>query len=204
MIDSKIEEVTAEDLHDRNDVEAIKKEDAEKTDEILNRIEKFITDNAEAGKKDDDVKSKLYGELNAMWKELSNHINNIGFIFNINDEEYALLKNYLIQKCNYDHQTVFMGVQLKGDFLKRAEKYRSNNEPILVTCSETILIHHLFTSGGFTVKGLDARAYHFRNIMTAIGDINKIYTELDTASKRAGEDINNWVQGLEKEPAVEA
>lgn len=195
-IDSTIQEVTKEDLHDRNEIEIITKEDAEKASQLLESIENFIDTNKDASSLDEKEKAKLYGEAKELWKELSSHINNIGFVFNLNDDEYKLLKKFILGTCNYDHQTVFMGVQLKEDFLKRAEAHRKEGKPVLVTCSETILIHHLFTTGGFTVKGLDARAYDFRNIMTAIGDINKIYGELDTSSKRAGDDINNWVQGL--------
>jgi hypothetical protein len=198
-LDSKIEEVTAEDLHDRNEEAVISKEDAEKSDELLDKIENFLKDNKEAGKKDDDEKTKLYGEVKELWGELSNHINNIGFNFHINDEEYRLMKKYIINKCEYDHQTVFMGVQLKEDFFVRAENHRKNGEPIQVTCNETVLIHHLFENGGFNVKGLHAEAYAYRNIMTAIGNVNKYYNELDVASKRAGDEINNWVQGLDAE-----
>ena len=96
-----------------------------------------------------------------------------------------------------------MGVQLKGDFFKRAEAHRKNNEPIKITCNETVLVHHLFENGGFTIKGLESKAYSYRNIITAIGNVNKYYNELDIASKRAGEDINNWVQGLDTEETLE-
>lgn len=196
-IDSKIEEVTPEDLNDRNEEVVITQEDADKSDELLAKIEKFLDDNREAGKKDDDEKTKLYGEAQGLWKELSEHINNIGFLFHINDQEYKLMKKYIIDKCMYDHQSVFMGVLLKEDFFKRAEAYRANGEPIQITCNETVLIHHLFENGGFQVKGLHADAYSYRNIMTAIGNVNKYYNELDIASKRAGDEINNWVQGLD-------
>jgi len=196
-IDSKVEEVTQEDLNERNEEEVILKEDAEKSDEILNKIETFLKENKEAGKKDDENKTKLYGEAQGLWKELSDHINNIGFLFHINDEEYRLMKKYITNKCEYDHESVFMGVLLKEDFFQRAEAYRKNDEPIKITCNETVLIHHLFENGGFKVKGLHAEAYAYRNIMTAIGKVNKYYNELDIASKRAGEDINNWVQGLD-------
>ena len=199
-IDSTIDEVTKDDLHDRNDLTVISTEDAEKADSLFDKIEKFLEDNKEAGKSnDEDVKTKLYGEVKGIWKELSNHINNIGFIFNVNDDEYKLLRSYIFNKCEYDHQSVFMGVQLKEDFFKRAEIHRKENEPILITCNETVLLHHLLENGGMSVKGLDTKAYNLRNILTAIGNINKHYNELDVASKRAGGEINDWVQGLEKE-----
>jgi len=198
-IDSKIEEITSEDLNDRNEVITIEQEDADKADDLLSKIETFLDVNKEAGKKDDEEKTKLYGEVKSIWKELTDHINNIGFNFNINEDEYKQLRKYILSTCVYDHQTVFMGVQLKGDFFKRAETHRKNGEIIKITCNESILIHHLFETGGFTVKGLDFKAYNYRNIVTAIGNVNKIYKELDVASTRAGSEINNWVQGLDSE-----
>lgn len=196
-IDSTIEEVTSEDLQDRNEQIVITEKDAEKSDEMLSKIETFLTDHKEAGKKDDTEKTKLYGEVQKLWSELSSHINNIGFIFNISEDEYKTLNKYINSECLYDHQTVFMGVQLKNDFLVRAKDALSKGKPIEITCNETILIHHLFEKGQFAIKGLNRKAYHYRNIVTAIGNVNKYFNELDVASKKAGEEINNWVQGLD-------
>jgi hypothetical protein len=198
-LNTEVQEVTKEDILDRNDLTVISTEDAKKADTLLDSIDKFLSANAEAGKKDDDTKTKLYGEVKAIWADLSDHINNIGFIFNVDDNEYKMLKQYILNKCEYDHQSVFMGVQLKEDFFKRADIHRKNNESILITCNETVLLHHLLENGGMVVKGLDTRSYNLRNILTAIGNINKHFNELDVASKRAGGEINDWVQGLEKD-----
>lgn len=198
-MNSETEEVKYEDLNSRNDVVTIKQEDVDKADDLLSKIESFLITNKEASKKDDIMKTKLYGELKEYWKELSEHVNNIGFIFNISLDEYKILKKYIYQTCEYDHQTVFMGVQLKGDFFKRAENHIKNKEDILVTCNETVLIHHLFENGNFSVKGLSDKAYGYRNIMTAIGNVNKYFNELDIASKQAGDEINDWASGLDTE-----
>lgn len=198
MLDSTIEEVTSEDLHDRNEVIVIASEDAEKSDELLNKIDEFIKANKDVTSMDESTRNQKYGELKAIWQELSEHINNIGFFFNINKKEYDFIKQYVLGKCIYDHQSVFMGHQLKDDFFRRAETYMKNGETIKITCNESVLLHHLISTGGLEVKGLTEKSYNFRNVIMAIGEVNKYYNQLDIASKRAGEEINDWVTGLEK------
>ena len=98
----------------------------------------------------------------------------------------------------YDVNTVFIAVELTDLFAPLANyKFANDTEikVIEVNATELTYIYHLISA--FKVKGLQAQAYSFVEVLRKIGDISKIFNYYDATSKSLSADISNWVIGLD-------
>lgn len=178
-------------------------ETEEKLDKKLSSIESFMEDNDGTGKEDEE-KDSLYLSAQELWKDYAKLLKDIKYNFFLNRAQFKFLKDLITKKMEYDVNTVFFAIELKGMFEKMNGSDFKNDKELLsfeVNATEITYTYHLISK--HTVKGLTNDSYLFSEVLMRIGDISKIFNFYETSGKNLTTDIQNWVTAFEEGVTVE-
>lgn len=157
-------------------------------------IENYIKNNDGKGKSEEE-KDELYKNAQLLWKSYASVLTETKYNFFLNRKQYKFLTDLILQKMEYDVNTVFFAIELTNLLgeMKNNSNY-SNDEDLIafpVDATEITYIYHLISK--HKVKGLTNNSYLFAQVLRRIGDISKVFNYYDTAGKNLSTAIQDWV-----------
>ncbi len=180
-------------IENEQNYRTISEEGEQLLDSKIEAIEKFISEKSGKGQSD-KIKDDLYLQSQNLWKELSQTLKEAKYNFNLDRPQHKFLTDLVLNKLEYDVNTVFFAIELKElfDFLKES-KFKNDSElqSFSVTATEITYIYHLISK--YNVKGLTKEAYLFAEVLMKIGNISKIFNYYETQSKNLATEIQDWV-----------
>jgi len=175
----------------------VKEEVEELLDSKVSAIRNFI--NTKNGKGlSETLKDELYLEAQKLWKELSQELNNSRYNFYLDRPQHKFLTDLILNKLEYDVNTVFFAIELKELFdILKDSKYKNDTEIISyeVTATEMTYIYHLISK--HKIKGLVKDSFLFAEVLIKIGNISKLINFYDNTGKNLSTEINDWVLTFE-------
>jgi len=163
----------------------------------VSAVRNFI--NTKSGKgQSETIKDELYLESQKLWKELSQELNNSKYNFYLDRPQHKFLTDLILNKLEYDVNTVFFAIELKELFdILKDSKYKNDTDIISyeVTATEMTYIYHLISK--HKVKGLVKDSFLFAEVLIKIGNISKLINFYDTTGKNLSTEINDWVVTFE-------
>lgn len=179
-------------------------EDAEKVLDVKSEeITNFI--NTKNGKgKSDEAKDKLYEEAQELWNSYKNILQDTKYQFNLNRSQWKFITDLIMNKVEYDVNTVFLGLELIDLFEgMKGTKYANDHQLIAfdVNATEVTYIYHLIST--HKIKGLTRDAVTFSQILRKIGDISKVFNYYETLGKNLSTDVQDWVSAFEDGVTIE-
>lgn len=159
---------------------------------------KFMSEN-DGKEKTELEKDGLYKNAQVIYKNFFETLKGVKYNFYLNKEQHNYITDLVVNKLEYDVNTVFFAIELKNlfDELKNS-KYENNKDLVChkVNATEITYIYHLISK--HTVKGLSKQSFLFAEILMKIGEISKIFNYYETASKNLSGDIQDWVTCFEE------
>ena len=166
-------------------------------DDKLNSIKEYIFTNSGKGKSNSE-KDELYKNAQLLWREYINELKEAKYNFQLNRPQHKFLTDLVLNKLEYDVNSVFFAIELKDLFESMKDGKYSNDEEFIsfpVNATEITYIYHLISK--HTVKGLVKDSYLFAEVLIKIGAISKIFNYYDTTGKNLSSDIQDWVLTFE-------
>jgi len=167
-------------------------------DSRIKDIEEYLYNNLGRGKSESE-KDALYGKAKELWEKYAEVLRDIHFTFYLNRKQYQFLTDLLIDKMEYDVNTVFLAIELT-DMLGEwkgtgTAKDDTTIQGYIADATEITYIYHLISK--HKVKGLSNSSYRFAEVLKRIGAISKIIAYYDTHAKNFSKEIQNWVATFE-------
>ncbi len=172
-------------------------------DAKVSSIESYMESNSGKGKSDEE-KDELYKNAQDLWKEYTSALKDAKYNFHLNRPQWKFLTDLILQKLEYDVNTVFFAIELTNLLgTMREVKYANDKELIAfpVNATEITYIYHLISK--HKVKGLTKDSYLFSEVLVRIGNISKVFNYYDSYAKSLSTDIQNWVTAFEEGVIVE-
>lgn len=166
-------------------------------DSKINDVESYMKNTVGKGKSQEE-KDSIYGEAQNIWKSYQSSLRDAKYNFHLNRIQWNFLTNLLLQKIEYDVNTVFFAIELT-DMLGNMKKVKYTDDKTLVAfpvnATEITYIYHLIQK--HKVKGLTGDAYTFAQILRRIGNISKIINYYDATAKNLATEVQDWVATFE-------
>ena len=163
----------------------------------ISAIEDYMKSNDGKGKSDEE-KDAIYKQAQILWSDYAAALKEAKYNFYLNRPQHKFLTNLILQKLEYDVNTVFFAIELT-DMLGMMKDVKFYNDddiiPFEVNTTEITYIYHLISK--YKVQGLTRDAYTFAQILRKIGDISKIFNYYDAEGKYLSTEIQNWVAAFE-------
>lgn len=173
-------------------------------DSKIKEIEDFMNNNHGRGKTELE-KDKLYADAKNLWEEYATILRDVKFTFYLNKKQYQFLTDLLLERMEYDVNTVFLAIELTNMLGNWRSTGTSKDEEAIrgytTDATEITYIYHLISK--HKVKGLSNSAYRFAEVLRKIGSISKIIAYYDTSAKNMSKDIQNWVASFEENTIIE-
>lgn len=182
-----------------NDIQnrILESKDEMSLDSKIYDVEEFMKNNQGKGKSESE-KDDLYKAAQDVWKGYASYLRDVKYNFYLNRQQWKFLTDLILQKLEYDVNTVFFAIELT-DLLANMKnvKYTGDEQLIAfpVNATEITYIYHLIAP--YKIKGLCKDAYLFSQVLRRIGDISKIFNYYDTSAKNLSTEIQNWVTSFE-------
>jgi hypothetical protein len=160
-------------------------------------IRKYISTNNGKGLPDSQ-KDEIYLQAQKLWKEFIDALKEAKYNFHLNRAQHKFLTDLVMNKLEYDVNSVFFAIELRDLFEALKENKYSNDTDFIsypVDATEVTYIYHLISK--HKVKGLSKDSYLFAEILMKIGNISKIFNYYDTTGKSLSTDIQDWVLTFE-------
>ena len=169
-------------------------------DSKITEIENFMRSNHGEGESD-EVKDRLYANAIKLWDEYASILRNCKYTFYLNKKQYQFLTDLLIEKMDYDVNTVFFAIELT-DMLGTWRNVGTNKDENFLqsyqtNATEITYIYHLISK--YKVKGLSHASYRFAEVLRRIGSISKVIGYYDTTAKNLSKEIQDWVASFDPE-----
>lgn len=180
-------------------------EDETSMDSKIDVIDQFMRNNHGFGK-EDAYKDELYGRAKELWRQYAAVLRDVKYTFYMNRKQFNYITTLLLQKLEYDVNTVFFAIELTNMLgaWKKSGTGDSDQEIKTYTAdaTEVTYLYHLIAK--HKIKGLTSEAYLFAEVLRKIGDISKVINYYDTAAKNLSKEIQEWVASFEPEEAKES
>lgn len=163
----------------------------------ITSIREYISKNNGKGLTDGD-KDSLYVSAQKLWKEFIDELKDAKYNFHLNRAQHKFLTDLVMNKLEYDVNSVFFAIELRELFeVLKENKYKNDTEFISypVNATEITYIYHLISK--HKVKGLTKESYLFAEILMKIGNISKVFNYYDATGKNLSTDIQDWVLTFE-------
>jgi hypothetical protein len=187
-----------------NEHRLISTQDELSLDLASSEIEKFMDNNHGRGKSELE-KDQLYTNAKELWNKYAEILKEVKFTFYLNRKQYQFLTDLLIEKMEYDVNTVFLAIELTDMLGEWKEVGTSKDDKIvqgyITDATEITYIYHLIAK--HKIKGLSHSAYRYTEVLKRIGAISKIIAYYDTLAKNMSTDIQKWVASFEDGVSVE-
>ena len=171
-------------------------------DSKIDAVETYMKNNPGHGLGEFE-KDGLYAQAQELYKEYKTTLRDVKFNFYLNRPEYNLLTGLILQKLEYDVNTVFIAIELTELMGGMSGTKFSNDTEIKcfeVTATELTYIYHLIQN--HKVKGLTKEAYTFSKLLVRIGNVSKVINYYDAIAKRLPEDIQQWALRMDASDVV--
>lgn len=176
----------------------ISSEDENKLDTLMSDIEVYMKENDGKGKSEEE-KDSLYEEAKKKWHLYAEYLKNVKFEFFMNRNQWKFLSDLLLNKLDYNVDTLFFAIELVDTFNKSSKENKFKDDFEMLSykfnATEITYIYHLIAK--HTVKGLVKEGYTFSEVLLRIGELSKIINYYDTAAKNLSGDIQDWVTAFE-------
>jgi hypothetical protein len=189
------------------EVTLINTEVEQSLDSKINDVKEFINSNGGKGLSDNE-KDSLYLSAQKLWKSFIDDLKDAKYNFFLNRNQHKFLTDLVMNKLEYDVNSVFFAIELKELFeILKESKYKSDSDLISypVNATEITYIYHLISK--HKVKGLTKDSYLFAEVLMKIGNISKVFNYYDATGKNLSTDIQDWVltfeEGVNKENRTE-
>ena len=195
---SKIETAVVKPETSYEGVNLINKESEEKLDNSSKAVIDYIIENNGKGKTNKE-KDNLYLESQKLWRNFITELKNVKYNFALNKAQHKFITDLVLNKLEYDVNTVFFAIELKELFETIKDSKYTNEEDLIsfeVTATEITYIYHLISK--HTIKGLTKDSYLFSQVLVKIGNISKIFNYYDNLGKNSSSDIQDWVLTFEE------
>lgn len=173
-------------------------------DSKITELETYMKSNSGKGKNEKE-QDDLYKAAQQLWKNYATQLRDTKYNFHLNKDQYRFLTDLILQKLEYDVNTVFFAIELT-DLLGSMKGIKFSNDKDLVVipvnATEITYIYHLIAK--HKVKGLTKDAYTFANILKRIGAISKIFNYYDATGKNLSNDIQDWVTSFEEGVSIDS
>ena len=173
-------------------------------DNKINEITNFMITNHGKGKSDLE-KDNLYGDAKSKWEEYATILRDVKYTFHLNRKQYQFLTDLLIDKMEYDVNTVFLAIELTNMLGQWKEsgtlKDDTSVQGYTSDATEVTYMYHLISK--YKVKGLSNSSYRFAEVLRKIWHISKIIAYYDTHAKNLSKEIQTWVASFEDGVQVE-
>lgn len=192
-----------------NEVEyrLISKASEETLDKKMADISSYMASNHGFGK-EDSYKDELYGNAKQLWNNYAEELRDTKYTFYLNRKQFNFLTDLLIDKLEYDVNTIFLAIELTNMLggwktSNKDDKYKDDVElkGFSADATEITYMYHLIAK--HKVKGLKNDSYLFAEVLKKIGDISKIISYYDTAAKNMSREIQEWVAAFEPQEEEE-
>jgi hypothetical protein len=173
-------------------------------DSNIKEIEDYMNNNHGSGK-EDSYKDELYKNAKEMWEKYAENLRDTKYMFYLNKKQYQFLTDLLIDKMDYDVNTVFLAIELTnmlGEWRTVGTKKDDDHiEGYVSDATQITYIYHLISK--HKVKGLSHASYRFVEVLKKIGHISKIVAYYDASAKSLAKDIQDWVASFEPNVTIE-
>ena len=187
-------------FHEEIEYRLIPTDTEEQLDSKISDIENFMKNNVGFGTPDEN-KESLYTQAKVLWNNYAGILRDVEYTFFLNRKQYQFLTGLLLEKLEYDVNTVFLAIELTNMLgsWKDGGKYKNDEDLRGFTsdATEVTYMYHLIAK--HKLKGLTKDTYLFAEILKKIGDISKIINYYDTAAKNMSKEIQEWVASFEPE-----
>jgi hypothetical protein len=150
-------------------------------------------------------KDNLYLSAKNLWEEYAVLLRDMNFTFYLNRKQYQFLTDLLIDKMEYDVNTIFLAIELTNMLGQWKESGKSKDDTTLQgypsDATEVTYMYHLISK--HKVKGLTKDSYTFSEVLMRIGTISKLFNYYDSYAKSLSTDIQNWVSSFEEGVSVD-
>jgi len=165
-------------------------------DNHINSISSYCKENNGKGKSTKE-KDELYLNSQKLWKNYISDLESTKYNFYLNKDQWKFLTDLVLNKLDYDVNTVFFAIELKELFdVMKSSKYKGDEYiAYSVNATEVTYIYHLISK--YTVKGLTKDSYLFSEILILIGAISKLFNYYDATGKNIASNIQDWVVTFE-------
>jgi hypothetical protein len=173
-------------------------------DSKIKSVEDFMSSNSGKGKSEEE-KDALYSKAQELWYDFINSLKDARYEFFLNRKQFNFLSTLLLQKLEYDVNTVFFAIELRNMLADMSNiKYSSEDElnSVSVNATEITYTYHLIQK--YKVKGLTNDAYRFSEILYRIGQISKIINYYESVSKNLSTEIQDWILTFEDNVNMES
>jgi hypothetical protein len=167
-------------------------------DSKIIEIKDFIRSNNGRGLSNTE-KDNLYLSAQKLWKIFIEELKEAKYNFFLNRSQHKFLTDLVMNKLEYDVNSVFFAIELKELFeVLKESKYKNDTDLVSypVNATEITYIYHLISK--HKVKGLTKESYLFAEILMKIGNISKIFNYYDATGKNLSTDIQDWVLTFEE------
>jgi hypothetical protein len=167
-------------------------------DSKIIEIKDFIRSNNGRGLSNTE-KDNLYLSAQKLWKIFIEELKEAKYNFFLNRSQHKFLTDLVMNKLEYDVNSVFFAIELKELFeVLKESKYKNDTDLVSypVNATEITYIYHLISK--HKVKGLTKDSYLFAEILMKIGNISKIFNYYDATGKNLSTDIQDWVLTFEE------
>ncbi len=197
QIESNVVKPQVSFVENDQEIRAIELSVEENLDSKIGDIKRHITEKNGKGQSD-KIKDELYLEAQRLWKEFATTLKESKYNFYLDRPQHKFLTDLILNKLEYDVNSVFFAIELKELFeVLKESKYKDDSQLISysVNATEITYIYHLISK--HKVKGLTKDAYLFAEILMKIGNISKLINYYDATGKNLSADINDWVVTFE-------
>lgn len=165
-------------------------------DNFISQFENFVSENTGVDKTEEE-KDELYASAQIYILDLRNKLKDLKSNFYFNRKQYQFLTNLILQKMEYDVNTVFVALELKELMLNMRDVKFSNDKDldlVEMTPTEVTYLYHIIST--HKVRGLTDDAYNFANVLRRIGEVSKIINYYDAAVKRLSTELSTWAVNM--------
>lgn len=185
------------------EISLINNEVEQSLDSRIDKVNEFIKSNNGKGLSNQE-KDELYLSSQKLWKEFIDELKDAKYNFFLNRPQHKFLTDLVMNKLEYDVNSVFFAIELKELFeVLKETKYKNDTELISypVNATEITYIYHLISK--YKVKGLTKESYLFAEVLMKIGNISKVFNYYDATGKNLSTDIQDWVLTFEEGVTME-
>lgn len=156
----------------------------------------------------EEQKDELYVKAQTFVRDIKKCLRETKFNFFLTRRQYDFLTTLILQKMEYNVDTIFVALELRPLMVNLKElDFKDDKELKSCTLDPTELtyLYHLIST--HKVKGIQAETFNFANVLRRIGEISKLINYYNGSADNLQNDINNWVLNMgfsdEKAPQVE-
>jgi len=162
---------------------------------------KFRVDSEEVKNMTKEDRDKLWAYGKELFTYYQDQYKELKFNFELTIKEWNYIDNTLSKKLSYNGQELFNFWELYKQFIQPTREIanqmiKQKIESFIPTCSiqSLVLLSHLLMK--HEEKGSTEGFHNFRNVLTEVGQMTKLFNAYGVILERIANRYNNWVNAL--------